>query len=60
MNDKISLNNINVTGLYLVKGNYEGYDYYKMIAETDKGIVLNKKLTQFEYDTLKAQNVGEN
>lgn len=60
MNDKTPITNIKITGLYLVKGNYEGYDYFKMIAETDKGIAFNKKLTQFEYDTLKAQNVGKN
>lgn len=38
----------------LIKGNYEGYDYYKITAETEEGLVLSKKLTQFEYNTLKA------
>lgn len=37
----------------LIKGNYEGYDYYKITAETEDGITLSKKLTQFEYNTLK-------
>lgn len=56
MNDKIQLNNIKVTSVCLVKGNYEGYDYYKLVAETDKGIQLAKKLTEFEYNTLKGTN----
>lgn len=60
MNDKIKLNNINITGVYLMKGNYEGYDYFKLLAESDKGITLSKKLTEFEYNTLKAQNAGKN
>lgn len=59
MNDKTAIK-LNITGVYLVKGNYEGYDYYKLTAATDCGIELSKKLTQFEYNTLKAQNVGKN
>lgn len=52
--------NIKIISVRLVKGNYEGFDYYKIIAETDLGIELSKKLTQFEYNTLKANYVGKN
>lgn len=30
-------------------GNYEGHDYYQMVAYTDDGFVLKSKLTPFEY-----------
>lgn len=56
MNDKTLLK-VKVTGVYLIKGNYEGFDYYKLQAETDLGITASKKLTEFEYYTLKGQYV---
>lgn len=52
--------NIKITSVQLVKGNYEGFDFYKLVAKTDLGIELSKKLTQFEYNTLKNNYVGKN
>lgn len=45
---------INVTSINLVEGEYEGYKYYKLVAETSQGFKLSTKLTAFEYKTLKA------
>lgn len=53
MNDKLSMQNkIKITDIYIQKGNYEGFVYYKLVAETDKGIKLQAKLTAFEYNVL--------
>lgn len=53
MKDKISmLNKVKITDIYLKKGNYEGFDFFKLVAETDKGIKLQTKLTAFEYNVL--------
>ena len=43
---------LNIVKTVIVKGNYEGHDYYKIIAETSKGLTLSRKLTAFEYQTL--------
>lgn len=56
MSDDIILKNITVKEVKLVKGNYEGYDYYKLIGTTNNGIKLSTKLTAFEYETLKQAN----
>lgn len=45
---RLSIKNIN-----LIKGHYEGFDYYKIVAETEEGFKLSTKLTSFEYKTLK-------
>lgn len=45
---RLAVKNIN-----LIKGNYEGFDYYKIVAETEEGFKLSTKLTAFEYKTLK-------
>lgn len=54
--EKIPLNKIKTSGIYLVKGNYEGNDYYQVHVELDNGIKLKQKLTLFEYNTLIASN----
>ena len=46
---------LNITSINLVKGQYEGYDYYKIVAETEEGFKLSSKLTSFEYQTLKGR-----
>lgn len=54
MNESIDIkDHIEFTSVSLVKGNYEGYDYYKIVAETASGFKLQTKLTCFEYNTLK-------
>lgn len=52
MNDALPCKNIKVESVQLVKGNYEGYDYYKLVAVTNNKIKLQAKLTAFEYNTL--------
>lgn len=44
---------INVTRTYVRSGNYEGHDYYHLIAETAEGFTLKTKLTKFEYEVVK-------
>lgn len=56
MLDKFKLNSVKVIDLYVIKGNYEGTDYYQCIAELDNGLKLKTKLTAFEYQTLKKFN----
>ena len=53
MNNATPVKNIKVEKLELVEGEYEGYKYYKLRAITDSQIVLQAKLTAFEYKTLK-------
>lgn len=55
MNDAIPCKSIKVDTVQLVKGNYEGYDYYKLVGITNNKIRLSAKLTAFEYNTLLAQ-----
>lgn len=44
---------LKISTINLVKGQYEGFDYYKIVAETEEGFKLSSKLTAFEYQTLK-------
>lgn len=53
--EKTPLNKIKTSGIYLVKGNYEGNEYYQVHVELDNGIKLKQKLTGFEYKTLMNQ-----
>lgn len=52
MNDVVVCKSIKVDSLELVKGNYEGFDYYKLVGVTNNKIKLQAKLTAFEYNTL--------
>lgn len=52
MNNATPINTIKILNLELVEGEYEGFRYYKLRATTDCGIVLQAKLTAFEYKTL--------
>lgn len=56
MQDKFALKNAKISEIYAFKGNYEGSDYYRAVAELDNGLKLQVKLTAFEFNTLKAQN----
>ena len=56
MLDKFGLKNTKVSSLYVLKGNYEGNDYFQCVAELDNGIKLKCKLTKFEFETLKKAN----
>lgn len=56
MNEKFALRNTKVQELYVLKGNYEGNDYYQAVCVLDNGLKLKTKLTAFEYKTLQAQN----
>ena len=60
MNDSTPIN-LTITKVYLTRGNYEGFDYFKLIAETNVGIKLQTKLTAYEYSSLleKAQKQGK-
>lgn len=42
-----------INELYLIKSNYEGIDYYQLVATTSWGHKLKVKLNLFEYNTLK-------
>lgn len=44
---------LNIKETYLFKGNYEGTDYYQLVAVAEDDLVLKKKLTAFEYKMLK-------
>lgn len=48
----IPVKNIKVEKVELIEGEYEGYKFYKLRATTDKQIILQAKLTAFEYETL--------
>lgn len=37
---------------YIEKGNYEGYDYYRMVIRLAEGFTLKCKLTEYEYKSL--------
>lgn len=37
---------------FLRKGNYEGHDYYQLIATTPEGFTLKARLTAFEYNSV--------
>ena len=54
--DKIPLSKIKTQEIYLIKGNYEGVDYYQIHVMLDNGIKLKQKLTLFEFNTLMANN----
>lgn len=53
MNNATPVKTIKVEKLELIEGEYEGYKYYKLRATTDSQIVLQAKLTAFEFKTLK-------
>ena len=44
--------NLKITNTYVIHGNYEGHDYYQIVAETSDGFQLKTKLTAFEYGIL--------
>ena len=52
MNDNKLMKKLTVNEVRLVKGNYEGYDFYRIIVKLSSGHEAKVKLTKFEYDTL--------
>ena len=56
--NEIPLKNLNAN-LFLQKGVYEGFEYYKLVAKTPLGINCSKKLSAFEYNTL-LEKYGKN
>lgn len=54
--EKRPLKNLKPQEIYVVKGNYEGVDYYQLHLVLDNGIKLKQKLTNFEYKTLLGSN----
>lgn len=44
--------NLNIKTVELVKGEYEGHQYYQLQAITDEGFKLKTKLTEFEYNAI--------
>lgn len=43
---------LTVNEVRLVKGSYEGFDYYRIVVKLSSGHEAKVKLTKFEYDTL--------
>lgn len=43
---------LTVNEVRLVKGNYEGFDFYRIIVKLSSGHEAKVKITKFEYDTL--------
>lgn len=54
--EKRLLKNLKPEEIYLVKGNFEGVDYFQLHVVLDNGIKLKQKLTAFEYQTLIKSN----
>ena len=53
MLQETKLINFNVEDVVLIKGEYEGFPYYKLIAKGSGGLKLSTKLTEFEYNQIR-------